>query len=349
MEISLKTLRAAVMLLSLPRRRIRHVRRAFTLIELLVVIAIIAILIALLVPAVQKVRAASSRMQCQNNIKQVVLALHNYHDSFKLLPPGYSFNDASKGEEVFWVMRILPLIEQGTIKFDFSWGIYGSGTNNTQGVQWAPINGTAVTQVVPLLLCPSDIFTRCPAGYWGTPAPNMWRANYVGNFSADGGVYEPGTAIPWSNCHNTATNPTFATGKRGLFNWNVRRGFKDVLDGTSNTAAVSEVIVGPEGTNDIRGWWSNDWGGAYTHRFAPNSGSGDVIPNYAGYCTPLRSPCSSTGLCWSDVYIGARSLHGGGVNVALADGSVRFVSDNVSQTNWQAVGSINGGEVNGDF
>jgi prepilin-type N-terminal cleavage/methylation domain-containing protein/prepilin-type processing-associated H-X9-DG protein len=322
----------------------------FTLIELLVVIAIIGVLIGLLVPAVQKVREAAGRMSCSNNLKQIALALHNYHDSHKKFPPGYAFNRYKKGEELFWTMLIWPYIEQGNIKFDPSWGIYGSGTSNNQGTQWAAVNGLAVTWVVPSLLCPSDTLSRCVPNYYGTPAPYMWRSNYVATFSADGMLYEPGSSIPWSNCQNKARNPSFASGKRALFNWEVERGIKDIRDGTSNTAMLSEVIAGPNGSYDIRGWWSNDWGGAYTHYLAPNSAIGDNIPPYNEYCvSSVNQPCSYTGACWADVYLGARSWHTGGVNLALGDGSVRFVSNSINQATWIAVGSINGGEVLSDF
>src|ERR1043166_7800307 len=125
----------------------------FTLIEVLVVIAILSVLIGLLLPAVQKVREAAARMSCQNNLKQVALAMHNYHDSYSKFPPGYAFNKYQKGEELFWPMLIWPYIEQGNIKFDPSWGIYGSGTSNNQGTEWAAVNGLAVTYVVKTLLC----------------------------------------------------------------------------------------------------------------------------------------------------------------------------------------------------
>jgi prepilin-type processing-associated H-X9-DG protein len=253
---------------------------------------------------------------------------------------------------MFWTIKILPYIEQGNIKFDPSWGIYGSGTSNVDGTQWAAVNGVAVTQVVKTLLCPSDTLTRAAANYYGTPAPGMWRSNYVANFSADGGLYEPGsTSLPWASCQNTSRNPSLASGKRGLFNWAVERGIKDITDGTSNTSMMSEILQGPEGTYDIRGWWSNDWGGAFTHYLAPNSATGDIIPPYKSYCVDsVRMPCSYTGACWADVYLGVRSNHTGGVNLALADGSVRFVGNSISQTTWMSMGSINGGEILGsDF
>jgi prepilin-type processing-associated H-X9-DG protein len=315
--------------------------------ELLVVIAIIAILIGLLLPAVQKVREAAARMSCQNNLKQVVLAFHNYHDNYNKFPPGYLFNYYHKGEELFWTMLIFPYIEQGNIKFDLSWGIYGSGKDNVPGEEWAAVNGPAVTFVVKSLLCPSDTSTRGAPGYYGTPAPYMWRSNYVANFSGDGGLYEPGSNIPWSSCQNTAAhNPSVTSGKRGLLNWQSQRGIKNVTDGTSNTSMLSEILQGPDGTYDIRGMWSDDWGGAFTHYLAPNSNTGDIIPPYTDYCVnSVRMPCNYTGQCWADVYLGARSNHTGGVNVALCDGSVRFVSQTINQVTWMSIGSINGGEV----
>ncbi len=323
--------------------------QGFTLIELLVVIAIIAILIGLLLPAVQKIREAAARMSCSNNLHQLALAMHNYHDTNGKFPPGYSFNKYHKGEELFWTMLIYPFIEQDNIKFDPSWGFYGSGRDNDQGTEWGKYNSLAATAVVKMLLCPSDTPTKTVNNYYGTLG-QMWRSNYVANFSADGTLYEPGSIIPWSSCQNTSRNPSVASGKRGLFNWQVQRTITSISDGTSNTTMLSEILQGPEGSYDIRGWWSNDWGGAFTHSLAPNSAIGDVIPNYKEYCVnSVRMPCRYTGACWADVYLGVRSNHSGGVNLSMADGSVRFVTNNINQATWVAIGSINGGEVFNDF
>jgi prepilin-type N-terminal cleavage/methylation domain-containing protein/prepilin-type processing-associated H-X9-DG protein len=326
----------------------------FTLVELLVVIAIIAVLIGLLLAGVQKVREAAARTQCQNNLKQVALAMHSYHDSYGKFPPGSTFNNYKKGEELYWTLLIFPYMEQSNILngFDYTMGVYGSGTSHQQGTQWGAVNSLAVISPVKSLLCPSDTPTLTVANYVGTHG-SMWRSNYVANFSADGMLYEPGVQdMPWSGCQNTSRNPSLASGKRGLLNWNVLRGIKDITDGTSNTSMLSECLQGPNGTYDVRGWWSNDWGGAFTAYLAPNSNTGDIVPRrYNGYCVnSVRMPCNYTGQCWADVYMGVRSNHTGGVNLALCDGSVRFVGNSISQTTWVSMGSINGGEILGsDF
>jgi prepilin-type processing-associated H-X9-DG protein len=235
--------------------------------------------------------------------------------------------------------------------FDYTMGVYGSGTIYQNGTQWGAVNSLAVILPVKSLLCPSDTPTLTVANYYGTHG-SMWRSNYVANFSADGMLYEPGVQdIVWSSCQNTSRNPSLASGKRGLFNWNVWRGIKDITDGTSNTSMLSECLQGPNGTYDMRGWWSNDWGGAFTHALAPNSAIGDAIPTIYEYCVnSVRMPCRYTGRCWADVYMGVRSNHTGGVNFALCDGSVRFVGNSISQTTWVSMGSINGGEILGsDF
>jgi prepilin-type N-terminal cleavage/methylation domain-containing protein/prepilin-type processing-associated H-X9-DG protein len=342
------------------QRKLLRASRGFTLIELLVVIAIIAVLIGLLLPAVQKVREAAARMSCSNNLHQLALAMHNYHDVNNTFPPGYQFNHYKKGEELFWTVLIYPFIEQDNILhgFDYTMGFYGSGTSDTQGSDpsmWGATNSLAAISVVKTLLCPSDTPTKTVNNYFGCNG-QMWRSNYVANFSADGSLYEPGAPdLPWANARNDPTcNPSVTSGRRGVFNWNTYRGIRDITDGTSNTAFLSEVLQGPDGSYDSRGWWSNDWGGAFTGYLAPNSNTGDIEVSWAataGYCVPsVRMPCNNVGCDWDDVKIGVRSNHTGGVNLALCDGSVRFLSQSINMTTWQAVCSINGGEVIGsDF
>jgi prepilin-type processing-associated H-X9-DG protein len=166
----------------------------------------------------------------------------------------------------------------------------------------------------------------------------------VACFSIDGPWVEPGAQQDVDNCHNDpAKNPSVASGKRALFNANLRRAIRDISDGTSNTVAVSEVIAGPDGSADLRGHWWLYFGASYTHLRLPNTPTPDTL--IPPYCDPSRSPCDDTSPCASTVVVSARSYHSGGVNVTLADGSVRFVSDTIPLPTWQALASIRSGEI----
>jgi len=324
-------------------------RTAFTLIELLVVIAIIATLIGLLLPAVQKAREAANRAKCANNLKQLGLALQSYHDTFNDFPYGESFNLLGQSEYVYWICRIFPQIEQGSLNFNLTYGIYSG--------PWATYNSQAVVNPFKTMLCPSDKMTRAPAGYYGTPAPYMWRGSYAATFSPDGYIYAPTITVHGGSgtCNMTSSNPSFGSNLRALFNYGdnlggVQYAISDVTDGTSNTVFLSELIMGPDTTYDIRGWWSNSWGAAYSHYLTPNSSSPDVIDAGASaYCNSQNSPCVATGPCWEANILGARSKHPGGVNTCYVDGSVHFVGDNVTPGVWTALASINGKEVNVNY
>ncbi len=209
-------------------------RRGFTLIELLVVIAIIAILIALLVPAVQKVREAASRTQCANNLKQVGLALHNYHDTHKKFPP--AFLGGSPGPSPTnvpgwgWGVFILPFVEQDNL--------YRQLNVNTSNMPVGAISGTgALTQTaLPVFRCPSDV----------GPELNPNRGNHAtSNYAAVAGN------------NNITNNPH--TGN-GVMYMNSETRIADISDGTTNTVMVGERALGSVGTTSYSGAvWAGSW------------------------------------------------------------------------------------------
>ena len=305
--------------------------RAFTLIELLVVIAIIAVLIGLLLPAVQKVRAAAARIKCANNLKQIGLALHGYHDQNGHFPmTTQRMIGPPKSIRTVWTWRLLPHIEQDNLYRTIDMNIGLGGPN------WGAVNGPAFGTVVPTYQCPADVGGRVTGVHFN----GMATSNYAGCFSPDGTFVER-TVTP-SDVHNdlfggfAGMNPATRV---ALFNVNVRRSITSVTDGLSNTVIVSEVIGG-----DFRGNWSHDVGAAYTHHLAPNSATPDAQRG-PGCLNRPNAPCEIRAAAQGLVDIAARSTHSGGVNALLGDGSVRFVRDSINLSTWQSLASIEGGEV----
>ncbi|WP_439625891.1 DUF1559 domain-containing protein [Gemmata sp.] len=290
-------------------------RSGFTLIELLVVIAIIAILIGLLLPAVQKVREAAARMSCSNKMKQVALALHNHHDTYAAFPPGQPLGFYGTGwphggsdyDRTCWVHFILPYIEQGALYQTFN-TFLKAPTTHTLGVAEAKV-------VIPTLVCPSD-----PGG---------------GKVSALG----QGSHTNYVTCHGSASAVADGTGgfsNNGMFYGKSKVRITDVTDGTTNTVMVSEILlVQDTGTHDIRGriWNSVHAGTEFSTANPPNTTVGD---NPQGFCVAApKAPCG--GSLASAVF--ARSMHTGGVNASMADGSVRFVRDAITQSTWRDMGT----------
>ncbi len=302
--------------------RSRDRRPGFTLIELLVVIAIIAILIALLVPAVQKVREAAARAQCQNNLKQVGLALHAYHDTNKRFPPGYISGYDGQGNDTGpgwgWAAFILPQIEQQplyrAIRFD-------------QDIA-APANAAARVAVLPVYVCPSDsappTWTAMRYDTAGNPTGavcDVAAANYVGCF----GVSEPGVD------------------GEGVFFRGSQVAIKDITDGTSTTMLVGE--------RSFR-WGPATWAGSVT--------GAEIIPP-PGSPAPAGVEASA-GMILGHTFEGTggpgapgteangfSSAHSGGAQFLFADGHVQFLSTAMDHRIYRALSTRAGGEPVGDF
>jgi prepilin-type N-terminal cleavage/methylation domain-containing protein len=292
-------------------------KRGFTLIELLVVIAIIAILIALLLPAVQQAREAARRTQCRNNLKQIGLAFHNYHDTANALPPGHTLA-AGLGDLITWPISILPHIDQAPLfnKVDFSinGAMGGCGTN-----------ASIMQMALPAYLCPSD-----------RDVPPILTCFARTNYVTTTGVGVLKKEVP-------------ATHILGSFYQQSRVRFRDYIDGTSNTIGASEVIKLPG--NDFRGMWIYPEGAHYQHDFNPNSGIDEIRTAYCDNSDPA-APCTGvypdhSTRAWRTA---ARSRHTGGVHTLVMDGTVRFVSNNISNTIWRALATPAGNEVvSGDW
>jgi prepilin-type N-terminal cleavage/methylation domain-containing protein len=314
-------------------------RRGFTLIELLVVIAIIAILIGLLLPAVQKVREAAARMKCSNNLKQLGLACHNYHDTNSKLPPQLG-NGCCWGT---WVIVTMPFIEQdNAAKLYQNWG-----GNDSLGARYggAPNTTNVTARRYPVLTCPSD--------RENAPFSNITNNNYAvcaGNRSttsaAGAGVYPSGiTAMAgmfdptvWGTVIDTTVTPNKVTANS--------RGTKltDVTDGLTNTLMIGEVLQGQ--ASDLRGfiWWGD--ASAMSTFQPPNTTTPDRIYT-SGYCNNLPAqnlPCAVSDSANPTVFY-SRSRHSGGVNACLGDASVRFVRDSITPNTWNLMGPTNDGQV----
>ena len=295
-------------------------RKGFTLIELLVVIAIIAILIGLLLPAVQKVREAAARMSCSNNLKQLGIAHHSYHDAHGHLMPVMGPSGCCWGT---WMILVMPYIEQDNVfRLYQNWG----GNDSTGPRYSAAPNTTNVTsRRFKIMTCPSDS-ERSPFG-------GLTNHNYSVN-TGTGGTYR---TIP-----NGA--PAGFVPEAGMFdggNRTRRIKLTDVSDGLTNTLMLAEVIQG-EGS-DLRGfqWWGDAAG--FSTFAPPNTSTPDQI--YASFfCNnqPARNlPCTGTG----GAVFYSRSRHSNGVNVTLGDASVRFITSSISPLTWLRMGSISDGQV----
>lgn len=299
-------------------------RIGFTLIELLVVIAIIAILIGLLVPAVQKVREAAARTQCVNNLKQWGLAMHNYHDVNKKFPLG-----STNSPRQTWVMYVWPYIEQTNLA---NKNVVTQPFYVSPGTIAGTMNGLCGLYV-SLYYCPSD--TGADLDGSGNTYQRR-RGNYVVNWGPT--RYDTAPALtqlaPFGHLNGSRATPQ-------------KTRMTSISDGTSNTLMMSEYLMAvSHDDNDWRGDIHNDDGVFRFHTLnTPNSSAVDVV-NWAILNNDPLMPVSTAGAQHNT----ARSRHPGGVNASLCDGSVRFISNNIALSTWQALGTMSAGDVvTGDY
>jgi prepilin-type N-terminal cleavage/methylation domain-containing protein/prepilin-type processing-associated H-X9-DG protein len=331
-------------------------RRGFTLIELLVVIAIIAILIALLVPAVQKVREAAALAQCQNNLKQIALANMAYESTNKTFIPGVSRTGCCWGT---WQVPILPFIEQSPL-FDIY--INFGGLDDTGPRYGAAPNLTVAHTRVPTFTCPSDqptnvggimnhnyVLNAGNTSFYqvelpvGCASPSVTSTTCTAFGGAPFGWYEDPAALA---AGGDSSPVNYTTGNAAQGKMGRPRRITEITDGTSNTLMASEVKQGHQGaSSDYRGFsW---WGGAagFTAYSLPNSSDPDVMTG-AGCENGVdgNAPCTTTSTATRPRMQVARSNHTNGVNASLCDGSVRFISNQISVAIWRAMSTSQGAE-----
>ncbi|MEX1039111.1 MAG: DUF1559 domain-containing protein [Pirellulaceae bacterium] len=294
-------------------------RRAFTLVELLVVIAIIGVLVALLLPAVQQAREAARRMQCSNNLKQLGLALHNYHDTHGSFPPG-----AISENFLSWAVFILPQMEQGARHdlFNFNAGSYTDANKQEHGLN--RIDG---------YLCPSsDALLSLDPG-----RPDDFTLHYNGVAGPKG--INPVTLDDYKLAEPSSSRGGMAT--QGVMYINSKTGFRSVIDGTSNTFAIGESswVKKNKFRNWIRGGTYKDTASASAYETDPmldacRNVAFAINSDYTGGTSPAG---------WNDVCYG--SQHPGGTMFLQCDGSVRFVAETIDFDVYLALASRNGEEV----
>jgi len=312
-------------------------RRAFTLVELLVVIAIIGVLVALLLPAVQAAREAARRSKCSNNFKQLGIAVHNYHDSLGSFPPGMAYwaTPTRRGNSLY--AFLLPYLEQNGLNLAWDW----SNPRNNVSTTTTP---KTTHHVLPILVCPSDPIPNPTVEFVNSMAgvTEVYALTSYGGNAGRRGFSPPSAGAP--------TNPPT---QDGVFYVNSRIGFKDVTDGTSGTLLFGERLhrdreydaLAPGANTDPivkKGWWATS--GNYVF------GIGDVtlsawVP--INYLHPAGAALDTAAIEKRICAFG--SMHPGGANFGLVDGSVRFISATTPLAQLQAVSTRSGGEVVGDF
>jgi len=324
--------------------------QGFTLIELLVVIAIIAVLIALLLPAVQQAREAARRSQCKNNLKQLGLALHNYHDTFMLFPHNaHAFGNNNTGCGPSWLVRLLPYLDQAAA---FNQLDFVTASDWTMQYQ-SSANVAVVTKLsVPGLNCPSS------------PLPNRRSQSTVANGSVsyqvpnyvaiNGSYFQGGTTTVIATPNDVATSPYGNTVYNGVIIKAGGRGrsinMKDITDGSTNTMVIAEQgDYHSDASNTRRDLRSSNFSGGAWAAGRPEA-SGWTVNT-----TSVRFPINYRGALLDGMsqayhkHTLLNSAHTGGIQILLGDGSVRFISENVNFATLTALADRADGTVLGEF
>lgn len=320
-----------------------HRRGGFTLVELLVVIAIIGVMVGLLLPAVQAAREAARRMQCSNNNKQLALAMHNYHDTFKTFPYGHKQEVAGQTKRRdCWFQRVLPFIEQQNYYDAYDQVEVTYGQFPAEYIHRLPAEIAGVP--IDAFMCPSD-----PSG----PARggNGSTSGFKGNYAVCAGGGNP--TNPILATITVPINYDMTVDAGGMFGRQLARRFRDCVDGTSNTLMLSEGML--RGTAAAWGELGGYWGGAPHGSFGFSTGEtpNTTVPDRVYSCgstTWRKAPCENGfagGL--PGRYNFARSYHAGGVNAALCDGSVRFVTESIERQLWRNLGNRDDGGIITEF
>jgi len=325
--------------------------RGFTLIELLVVIAIIAVLIALLLPAVQQAREAARRTQCKNNMKQLGLSLQNYHDTYNVFPICY-FDTSIGGGPInwrseSWITGVLPFMDQAPLfnLINFSYGL----TNDPRSPGYPanptapnPSNAWVAQQPLTVLKCPSDLSLTQLGGRSDGGAGNFGTTCYKACAGANWGwgTWQSGSTGVYAQSRWGATSNGLDNGNGLLFRgWGFPYStrIRDVADGTSNTFAMGEAIPNYSQWN---WWWLNNATTATCSiplNALPQCGGAAGLSVNAG-----MQACAGD---WPNNYA-FWSMHTGGANFAMVDGSVTFISQNIDYNAYRSLATIAGSEVN---
>ena len=332
-----------------------RVRSGFTLIELLVVIAIIAILIALLVPAVQKVREAAARTQCVNNLKQLALGCHSFHDANKKLPANYGCCYGTAPNNYWsWIAMILPYIEQNSLYAGGNIGAVNAAGHPSTTLAASSVNGQpTMTYPIPMLRCPSDPFygqvlwtDRADVG-GGPNGQGCAISNYKGvagsNWQWGNALFNPGWAPNGGgqqglDAGNGVLYRANGPGASGNIGGGVDASFTfvNITDGTSNTFMLGEDL--PKDSA-----WCGCW--AYANNTTGTTAIYLNANETAGLGANLETDTGANRGDWGDNY-GFASAHSGGANFAFCDGRVTFISNSISMTTvYRYLATARGGEA----